>query len=52
MNQQYKPTGETALIIVPPLISYWRGTKRVQESQRVAGAPTFDALRGSRMASL
>jgi hypothetical protein len=28
-----------SLIIVPPLISYWRGTKRVQESQRVAGAP-------------
>ena len=27
-----------SLIIIPPLISYWRGTKRAQETQRVAGA--------------
>jgi Domain of unknown function (DUF4234) len=27
------------LIIVPPLVSYWRGTKRAQAAQRVAGVP-------------
>jgi Domain of unknown function (DUF4234) len=27
-----------SLIIIPPLISYWRGTKRIQETQTVAGA--------------
>ena len=26
-----------ALLIVPALVSYWRGTKRVQEAARVAG---------------
>jgi hypothetical protein len=26
-----------ALIIVPPLVSYWRGTKRVQGAMRLAG---------------
>jgi hypothetical protein len=26
-----------ALIIVPPLVSYWRGTKRVQGAARIAG---------------
>lgn len=26
-----------AIIIVPPLISYWRGTKRVQGASRLAG---------------
>ncbi|MEZ5073430.1 MAG: DUF4234 domain-containing protein [Solirubrobacterales bacterium] len=25
------------LIIVPPLVSFWRGTQRVQETSRVAG---------------
>ena len=28
-----------SLIIVPPLVSYWRGTKRAQATQRVAGVP-------------
>lgn len=27
-----------ALVVIPPLVSYWRGTGRVQETQRVAGA--------------
>ena len=27
------------LIIIPPLVSYWRGTKRAQAAQRVAGVP-------------
>ena len=27
------------LIVVPPLVSYWRGTKRAQAAQRVAGVP-------------
>lgn len=26
-----------ALIVVPPLVSYWRGTKRVQGASRLAG---------------
>jgi hypothetical protein len=26
-----------AIVIIPPLISYWRGTKRVQQAARVAG---------------
>src|SRR5829696_9104502 len=26
-----------ALIIIPPLVSYWRGTKRVQGSMKMAG---------------
>lgn len=26
-----------SLIIIPPLVSYWRGTKRAQATQRVAG---------------
>jgi Domain of unknown function (DUF4234) len=30
-----------ALIIVPPLVSYWRGTKRAQATQRVAGVSPF-----------
>ena len=28
-----------SLLIVPPLVSYWRGTKRAQATQRVAGVP-------------
>ena len=31
-----------SLIIIPPLISYWRGTQRIQEAQRVAGAPPLN----------
>jgi len=29
------------LIIVPALVSYWRGTKRAQATQRVAGVPSL-----------
>lgn len=29
------------LIIVPALVSYWRGTQRVQATQRVAGVPSL-----------
>ena len=29
-----------SLIVVPALVTFWRGTKRVQSAQRVAGAET------------
>jgi hypothetical protein len=31
-----------ALVIVPALVTYWRGTKRLQGAQRVAGVPSLN----------